>query len=99
MPDQSKCQDQSQCQDQSKCRPTLERDACSKEVAALKVPASPFSLFCRTIASQHRPSARLEVPADEGKNRSSGGEHLSVGGEQQTLQRGRRDWLWAPPVI
>ncbi len=44
---------------------------------------------------KHRPSARLEVPADEGKNRSSGGEHLSVGGEQQPLQSRRRDWQWA----
>ena len=82
--------DQSKSPDQSKCRPTLERDASSKEVAALKVPASPFSLFCRTIASQHRLEARLELPADEGENRSSGGEHLSVGGEQQTSQS-RRD--------
>ena|ERR1700730_12926932 len=77
---------------QSKCRPTLERYACSIEVASLEVPALSFSLFCRTIASQHRLSARLELPADEGENRSSGGEHLSVGGEQQTLQC--RDWPW-----
>src|ERR1700730_12487448 len=30
-----------------------------------------------------------------GKNRSSSGEHLSVGGEQQTSQSRRRDWQWA----
>src|SRR6267378_7743373 len=65
------------------------------EIAFLHVPALPFSLFCRTIASQHRPFARLAVPADEGKNRSSGGEHLSVGGEQQSSQSRLRDWQWA----
>src|ERR1700682_3157470 len=58
--DQSKCQ--SKCLDQSKCRPTLERDASSIEVASRGGPALPFSLFCRTIASQRQPLARLAVP-------------------------------------